>query len=255
MAKLYILPIFSLFFVHVNSQNRATLYASNLYGPTECTEPEHRFTNTVADKLPHNTEFINKPEQWLCQFCDADLMSIVKRVCCGETARKRRETQDIQFWHNISQNSSIKRTHKVEHHLNFHPNVIIEKQLTEDCLDDKDKKAHKRVKRGNWDRSIRNGGKGRSTYQDKMDEIGCKKSISTEFLNFEGNTPNRAKYKHTYIQHECCGVGIGGKDSCDYQEVKSTYLFEECCQEGCRFEEIYEDCGAWRWSLKEQFRN
>jgi len=230
-----------------------------------CTEPAHRFETEINHKLDHNQDFPSNPEQWLCEFCNDDLMKIVRRVCCGETQRKRREIQEIEFWHQASQQNN-KLMSKIEHgHSNFHPNQLIHRDLSEDCLDDLQNKRSKRQTTTNngdgdsdsnqvshWEVSIENGGKGRSTKEEleALEKITCHKKISNNFLG-SGTTYDRKIWKHTYIQRECCGIGAGSKDSCEMDEIQDSYLQEECCNEGCRLEEIYEDCGAWRWDMKE----
>ena len=68
-----------------------------------------------------------------------------------------------------------------------------------------------------------------------------------------GNMKNRRKYKHTFIQQECCDV-MGGDSNCNIAEITESNLQEECCQEGCVIEEITENCGSWRWDIKEGWR-
>ena len=72
-----------------------TLSAPELYGSVACAEPQIRFDSTISDKISHNHDFPNNPEEWLCGFCDADLFSVVQRVCCGEVGRKRREAEEM----------------------------------------------------------------------------------------------------------------------------------------------------------------
>ena len=129
--------------------------------------------------------------------------------------------------------------------------------------------AQQDVGEAKWHRSIRKGGKGRSTYSEVQPHMLCHKEIAAQMLSarsmggtWAGSTPNRAKWKHTYIQHECCGMADNkiwdgyrhaAKNSCNLEEISQMNLQEECCHEGCRVEEIYEGCGAWRWDMKENF--
>ena len=102
---------------------------------------------------------------------------------------------------------------------------------------------HIRTKRAAWDRSIRSGGKGRTTFDEMLDKVSCPKSFSSSFLNVKHHKVNRAKYRHTYIAEECCSTSSG----CNTFEVMQSNLNEECCNEGCRYEEVLENCDSWRW--------
>lgn len=248
------------------AQHQQTFPAPTLYGDVMCTEPAHRFESTIKEKVAHNQDFPWNPEEWVCEFCDDDLMKIVKRICCGDASRKRREAEELDFWHKASFQNH-KRISKVEH-IELHPDRVIQKHLSQDCLDDLVEKhgqtasdTHDRMKRNDgalpstqsarWHQSLKNGGKGRSTYEEAIDKITCSKPMADNFLAGKGHDRDRKIWKHTYIQHECCGTGSGGKDNCEIDEIQDSYLQEECCHEGCRLEEIYEDCGAWRWDMKE----
>lgn len=225
-----------------------TFFAPELYGNVACREPDHRFENPLREKLPHNQDMLDQNKEWICQFCNDDLMKVVERVCCGETGRKKRETDLENFW----SGKSMSPNNNFNNYAALHPDNIIKQHIETDCLSDLREKH--RVKRGAWDRTKRIIGKARSTFADKLDEITCKHSVSADFLGFKGKTPNGGKYKHTFIQQECCGFGGNPQDGgCDNSEVMNSYLGEECCGEGCRYREILEDCGAWRWDLREQF--
>lgn len=268
----------NLFLVHKSqAQRQQTFPAPTIYGDVMCTEPAHRFESTIKQKLDHNQDYPYNPEEWICEFCENDLMKIVKRICCGEAQRKRREAEALDFWHHASYQSHKLMT-KIEHGAivksadsdraapslasNLHPDKIIKNTIAQDCLDDLvEKHGSSRMKRSDgavpspqsarWHNSIRNGGKGRSTYDEALEKISCSKPMADDFLAGKGHNYDRKVWKHTYIQHECCGVGEGGSSTCEMDEIKSSYLQEECCHEGCRLEEIYEDCGAWRWDMKE----
>lgn len=242
------LIIKSLFFIYTtqatNLQTPQTFYAPNLYGDIPCTEHEKRFDSQISDKNPHNQDFPNSPEKWLCGFCDADLYNVVQRVCCGEDSRKRREAEVINFWHSLGTSDAA-----------AHPDQMIKRKMNSDCLDDIKNKHRITRDTGadtnstSWYSSIENGGKGRSTVNEILDKITCSKENATDFLG-SGNKRDRSIWKHTYIQQECCGIGSNGKD-CLLDEIQQSYLQEECCGEGCRLEEIHEDCGAWRWDMYE----
>ena len=45
-----------------------------------------------------------------------------------------------------------------------------------------------------------------------------------------------------YLTDECC-TSNGGNTF----EVMQSNLNEECCNEGCRYEEVLENCDSWRW--------
>lgn len=99
-----------------------------------------------------------------------------------------------------------------------------------------------RNRRASWDRSIRSGGKGRTTFDEMLDKVVCPKSFSSDFLAVKHHKVNRAKYRHTYLTDECC-TSNGGNTF----EVMQSNLNEECCNEGCRYEEVLENCDSWRW--------
>lgn len=345
--SILILPLYSLSNVvsgqdqinpNLINKNRG-LRAGQLFGQIKCSEPDHRFESTLANKLSHNSDNRLEPEKWHCQFCDADLFNLVHNICCGEKSRVRREADENAFWQGITyqehENRKMSLRFEEEHHdehtrkvekmlSQLHendPKKLWYHQKHEDCVDDLDNKAggksdeeedpnkvHHRMKRqsndadsilragknrgtrkelkqqkrdeqdsseetpvgeAKWHRSIRKGGKGRSTYSEVQPHMLCHKEIAAQMLtarsmggSWAGSTPNRAKWKHTYIQHECCGSADNGlwdgyrhasKNSCSLEEIGQMALQEECCHEGCRVEEIYEGCGSWRWDMKENY--
>ena len=254
---------------------QSATYAPELFGNLLCLEPGHRFLSTIQHKLDHNSDYPNQPEEWICQFCGNKLMMIVQKICCGVEIRKRREAEEVKFWHEVSHQShkliSKHETNVVGGNSN-HPTKLMMDKAQQDCMDDNETKHNKRSRNKRntqtiaWKRSIKNGGKGRSTLEETqgITDLTCGKSVAAQFLHlsYEGKTPDRSQYKHTYIQRECCGInghtrGRNGKkirkDSCDLEEITQSFMHEECCQEGCRVEEIYENCGAWRWDMKENW--
>lgn len=248
----------------VTAQSSQTFPAPSLYGDVMCTEPQHRFDTSIKQKISHNQDFPSNPEEWICEFCDDNLMKVVKMICCGEAQRKRREAQEMTFWHEASLQSH-KLISKPEHHRVFSPDELIQHTISQDCLDDLEgKHRQKRDASSNsnssgsensaqtvrWHQSIKNGGKGRSTYDEALAKISCTKPMANDFLKGPSSDKDRKIWKHTYIQNECCDMG-DGNGSCEMDEIQSSYLQEECCNEGCRLEEIHEDCGAWRWDMKE----
>lgn len=131
----------------VASQSQQTFPAPTIYGDDLwCTEPAHRFESSIKRKLDHNQDYPANPEQWICQFCDNELQQVVNRICCGENQRKRREAQELEFWHGISHQNS-KLMSKIENGQYFHPNSQIHKHLNADCLEDFEKNGHSVTKR------------------------------------------------------------------------------------------------------------
>ena len=214
------------------------------------------------------------------------LFQIVNDVCCHVKSRRRRELDTHQFWigdqldKNITKNSQhfektdwVKRECKegevdsaetlndVLRHLKAGGKIGGKKNVLEgqEFVSNQPKS---RQKRENLEK--------RRTYLSEVpNEWTCTRNIRTlersmasDFLGGgasyrdilvsggSGKMKNRRKYKHTFIQQECCDV-MGGDSTCDYQEIGETNLQEECCQEGCVIEEITENCGSWRWDRKE----
>lgn len=240
-----------------------TYTSSDLFGNTECTEPADRFKDDVPqDLVVHNDLFASEPEKWVCEFCQENLFNVVNKVCCGHNVRKRREAEQMDFWFHEKINSSAGGEHtKGGIKLHFEaPECKDDKPAAEtsntEQLSENEKllqeivaPSHSRKRRAAWDRSIRKGGKGRSTFTEMLDNIKCPKSFSSDFLGLTHHKLNRAKYRHTFITQECCSDADGSSE-CTQFEINQTNLNEECCNEGCRYEEILENCGSWRWDEK-----
>ena len=254
-------------------------YAPDLYGSLLCIEPGKRFLSKIQHKITHNTDIKDTPEKWVCQFCGSKLMALVKKICCGENFRKRREIEEQDFWlkatlqedkrispspdsFEVEESADDKLGDDLLSQNENHPQNIMRKQVHSDCMHDLQHKntadlskipKNSRKKRSSndnsdWAKSIRNGSKGRKTVKE-IANIECNKASANLFLNnAPGATPDRSQYRHTFIQRECCGIWHNKK--CDQAELDGSNLQEECCGEGCMYEEIQENCDSWRWNKK-----
>jgi len=285
----------------------------------------------MSNVIAHNIDNAGDPKKWHCEFCGNKLVQIINKICCSSSGRKRREANEMEFWHGVTyqqhnlemsearddlSKEEQKRLHMNHQQLKQEKGVLsphedAKRRAHEDCVDDITHKAggvrakelpihpqlrkaqqaggllgaatRSRMKRNmeripenqnddgtypaKWHYSQNNGGKGRSTYDELMTEYGveameCHPEIAAEFLatrslggNFNGKTPNRKHWKHTYLQHECCGMGdINTRQAtCEFEEIKQMAIHEECCGEGCRIEEIHESCDSWRWDMFEDW--
>lgn len=91
----------------------ATTYAPSLFGDELCLEPAARFDSSIADKLDHNAYYPGQPANWICEFCGNKLLMMVERICCGSVSRKRRETEELDFWFNETSHEKRARSSKL----------------------------------------------------------------------------------------------------------------------------------------------
>ena len=242
---------FFFFFIQTNADfskvNRNL--ANRKFNRAHCLEPFHRFSSEkVSEILTHNYQNQNKAEH-VCEFCGAELLKNVKKICCTSYTRNRREIDLFEFYNNT------KSSHPTE--LRFdsidspHGNVLVEKScLSEKTLDIFRREKRETEKLDYWMISQYNGGKGRSTIEEILQNITCPPSeaksllLNKNFRSFSGKKIKSSRSnKHTFLQKECCSDG----NECSQFELHETNLGEECCKEGCRLEEIVESCGSWRW--------
>lgn len=247
----------------------------------QCAEPANRFFVNHANQFRNvDLRGENKPQKFVCQFCDAQLFQVVNDICCNVKSRKRRESDTQQFW----LGDDLDKRNKTKNSQNFEKTQNsdwVKRECKEGEIDSKsnldDVLGHLKFKSGEENesnipksRKKRENEEKRRTHVSEMDDT-CTKNIrsleydrnlASDFLgggSFRdalinggsgNNGKNRRKYKHTFLQQECCDT-MGGDSTCDYQEIGESNLQEECCQEGCVIEEITENCGSWRWDLKE----